>query len=580
MKQILLLIFLLQSGTLVAQQFDNSWILGYCGCGNNPPIPNDEFGVYKATFDSTMMSLGDLGNKAINMFESNTSISDSIGNLLFYSNGERIYNKNHTTMANGQGLVTNGDGYGYGRAQSSIIIANPSSQKLYYVLHWEKGNLSTGKVVAKKLFLNVVDISENNGLGKVITKRKLVIEDTLVAGKLNAVKHANGRDWWVIIPEWNTNKYYRVLVSNTDSLIVDKLTFDAPIENGLGQSVFSPDGRTFVLANDVYTDQPSHIDVFDFDRCTGVLSNQRSGTYDSIGFGAYVAISPDSRYMYLSHVQFMMQYDLTAPDIFSSGKLVARHNEQLSATFPSYFGVAQAGRDGRLYFAPLNGAFHMHVMNYPNRSADSCSFVQDGIALQYYNSTIPTFPHYRLGPIDGSPCDTLGFDNHPLCHWRWEQERLHLPLEATFTDLTTYEPTFWHWDFGDGNASTERHPFHTYDTAGVYTVCLVVGNANSSDTLCRVLPLGEVSSSEEVEAQQRRVSVSPNPFTDHLTVFTPDTERDLRLQLFTAVGSMVLDQAITSGVVRVETGNLAAGAYFWRVLKGGRVLRSAMVVKY
>ena len=221
----------------------------------------------------------------------------------------------------------------------------------------------------------------------------------------------------------------------------------------------------------------------------------------------------------------------------------------------------------------------MHIMNYPNRSADSCGFVQDGIPLQFQNHTIPTFPHYRLGPVDGSACDTLGLDNHPLCHWRWEQERPYLPLEVTFTDLTTYEPTYWLWDFGDGTTSTERHPFHTYDTAGVYTVCLVVGNANSSDTLCRVLPLGEVSSSEEVEAHQRRVSVTPNPFSDHLTVFTPETARDLRFQLFTALGSMVLDQAISGGVVRIETGELASGAYFWRVLQGGRVLQSDLIVR-
>ncbi len=571
--------YLLFTSTLTAQQFDNSWILGYCGCGNNPPIPNDNFGVYKGVFDNSQLDLIDLGNIAANFAESNTSISDSSGNLLFYCNGERVYNKNHQTMDNGAGLVTNGTGYGYVQSQSSIIIPKPGESKLYYLLHWEKGYLSNGNVVAKKIFLNIVDMNENNGSGKVTLKRYLILEDTLVLGQLNAVKHANGRDWWVIMPEWNTNKYYRILVSDLDSMVVDKVAFDHPIENGLGQSTFSPDGKTFVLANDVYTDQPSHIDIFDFDRCSGLLSNQRSGTYDSIGFGAYVAISPDSRYLYLSHLQFMLQYDLTASDIFSTEKLVAKHNNKVSANSPSYFGVGQVGSDGRLYFASINGAYHMHIMNYPNRSADSCGFIQDGIPLQFQNHTIPTLPHYRLGPVDGSPCDTLGFDNHPLCHWRWEQERLNQPLEVTFTDLTTYEPTYWLWDFGDGSTSTERHPFHTYDSAGVYTVCLVVGNANSSDTLCRVLPLGEVSSSEAVEAQQRRVSVTPNPFTDHLTVFTPETERDLRFQLFTVLGSVVLDQAILGGVVRVETGDLAAGVYFWRVLKGGRVLRSEMIVR-
>jgi hypothetical protein len=579
MKQVLLFFYLLFASTLFAQQFDNSWIIGYCGCNNNPPIPNDEFGVYIGGFNNSKLELTDLGNKAVNMNESNTSISDSSGNLLFYCNGERVYNKNHQTMSNGDGLVTNGNGYGYVQAQSSIIIAKPGESKLYYLLHWEKGYLSNGDVVAKKLFLNIVDMNENNGLGKVTLKRDLILEDTLVPGKLNAVKHANGRDWWVIMPERNTNKYYRLLISDADSILVDKIAFDHPIENGLGQSVFSPDGEIFVIASGINAMLPSYINIFNFDRCSGLLSNQRSSTYDSIGFGAFVAISPNSRYLYLSHLQFLVQYDLTASDIFATEQLIARHNEKLSGIFPSYWSRAQLAPDGRIYLSTTAATFNMHTINYPDRGGDSCRFVQDAVPLQFYNLTIPTFPHYRLGPIDGSPCDTLGFDNHPLCHWRWEQERLNLPLEVTFTDLTTYEPTYWLWDFGDGSTSTERHPFHTYDSAGVYTVCLVVGNANSSDTLCRVLPLGEVSSSEEVEAQQRRVSVTPNPFTDHLTVFTPDTERDLRFQLFTVLGSVVIDQAISGGVVRIETGELAAGVYFWRVLKGGRVVQSDLIVR-
>ena len=108
MKQILLFLFI--SSTLAAQQFDNSWIIGYCGCGNNPPIPNDEFGVYKVTFSGNDPTLTDIGNKSINMNECNASISDSTGNLLFYTNGEDIYTWNHTLMNNGNAITSNGNG--------------------------------------------------------------------------------------------------------------------------------------------------------------------------------------------------------------------------------------------------------------------------------------------------------------------------------------------------------------------------------------------------------------------------------------------------------------------------------------
>lgn len=53
---------------------------------------------------------------------------------------------------------------------------------------------------------------------------------------------------------------------------------------------------------------------------------------------------------------------------------------------------------------------------------------------------------------------------------------------VTFTDQTTNNPTSWSWDFGDGGTSTAQNPTHTYETAGTYTVTLVAGNANGTDT--------------------------------------------------------------------------------------------------
>lgn len=49
-------------------------------------------------------------------------------------------------------------------------------------------------------------------------------------------------------------------------------------------------------------------------------------------------------------------------------------------------------------------------------------------------------------------------------------------LTVLFTDISTGEPVSWTWDFGDGGASTERNPSHTYARPGTYTVKLIVGN--------------------------------------------------------------------------------------------------------
>lgn len=49
-------------------------------------------------------------------------------------------------------------------------------------------------------------------------------------------------------------------------------------------------------------------------------------------------------------------------------------------------------------------------------------------------------------------------------------------LTVLFMDMSTGEPMSWIWDFGDGGASTERNPSHTYAKPGTYTVKLTILN--------------------------------------------------------------------------------------------------------
>ncbi|MDV7392332.1 PKD domain-containing protein, partial [Arthrospira platensis SPKY1] len=113
------------------------------------------------------------------------------------------------------------------------------------------------------------------------------------------------------------------------------------------------------------------------------------------------------------------------------------------------------------------------------------------------NRGIPNFPDYRLGPLDGSPCDTLGMDNHPVAKFRYEADTLdHLRLR--FTDLSYFRPEAWSWDFGDGSpASAVRYPQHLYTKSGTYEVCLTVSNENSSDNNCRTVTIGGTNSTDE-----------------------------------------------------------------------------------
>jgi PKD repeat protein len=57
-----------------------------------------------------------------------------------------------------------------------------------------------------------------------------------------------------------------------------------------------------------------------------------------------------------------------------------------------------------------------------------------------------------------------------------------VPLSISCTDASIGEPTAWSWDFGDGGASDQRNPSHTYDTPGTYNVSLSISGPAGSDT--------------------------------------------------------------------------------------------------
>jgi gliding motility-associated-like protein len=55
------------------------------------------------------------------------------------------------------------------------------------------------------------------------------------------------------------------------------------------------------------------------------------------------------------------------------------------------------------------------------------------------------------------------------------------PFKVNFTDASVPQSsviTSWFWNFGDGSYSTSQNPTHTYDSAGNYTVYLIVKDAN------------------------------------------------------------------------------------------------------
>jgi hypothetical protein len=421
----------------------------------------------------------------------------------------------------------------------------------------------------------VIDMSKNNGLGRVVNRKIPVVHDTLILGNLQAVRHANGRDWWIINFKRGSNKYYRVLIDPRGIHNLGIVEVELPIVNGAGSSVFSPDGKKYVIYTALDNTSGSWLNIFDFNRCTGYLSNQ----IQIKGIARYggVAISPNSRFLYNNKSDTAFQYDLWTADILASRKVVAVY-DGFRDPFPVTFYMMQLAPDGKIYSSATSGARFLHVIHRPDEEGMACQYQQHGIQLYKYNDfSVPNFPNYRLGPLDGSPCDTLGLDNVPVAWYRYEQDTLDV-LSVAFTDLSYREPATWSWGFGDGSAgSTARHPVHQFPDKGAYTVCLTVSNPYGSDTHCKTLYLGV--SAQDNPVLQAQVQVWPNPFRDRLAVALSANLHSPAFRLYDMAGRPVREERLTLGVNEIEAGPLPAGMYFWQVTADGEVVKSGKIVK-
>jgi PKD repeat protein len=394
---------------------------------------------------------------AMSQLEGCSSISDTSGATLLYTNGSSVWNKNNIQMPNGFGLLGDNNS-----AQSALIVRAPGSYTTFYIFTtptWGTGDMC----------YSIVDMTLQGGLGDITTKNTPMFTNS--TEKVTAVKHANGTDIWIIGHEFNTNNFYSFLLTSSGVNPVPVITASGTVHSSVlgfaGYLKAAHNGSKIAYA---CTINMNLVEVSDFDNNTGIPSNPISFPNITEAYGLEFSADDSKLYATEENPSLIIQWDLNA----GSAAAIAA-SEMIIGTGTSPVAALQLGPDGKIYLAKRNLIPFLGVINDPDSAGLACNFTDDVIPLTgSCEYGLPNFYQSVFSHAQTLPVAIFSAPNH-LC-------------PGTCTDFTnlSQNATSFVWSFPGGNPSVSVDPNPTqicYNSSGQYIVTLIATNANGSDTL-------------------------------------------------------------------------------------------------
>jgi hypothetical protein len=369
-----------------------------------------------------------------------STICDSAsGKVLFKSNGARIFDSNMAVIQNGDTLI---DSIWYNQwgkkgnntSQGDLLL--PVGNKIYYFnLNASDVYLSTDKQF-DGMYYHIIDPQANGGAGAVISKKNKLISDTLGFSGLQAIRHANGRDWWLFKTGfWSINdslKLYRWLISDTgvgamQVIKMPPLNFPFPGESNYGAGIQFNELGTKMLIGRVFC-----FYMADFNRCSGTLKNVKKivpectwkfwnpdgtdtiQTFLNPGDSAVdstlsgLCYSPNGRYIYVIKKYSIWQWDW-ADTNKATAWTVIRSGGDTNWLYANQYSYAKLGPDNRIYIGIAGLGDAWQVIDSPDVKGFGCA-----LKLRQILVPIGSFPVTGFGSPSNTPNYKLGKDES-LC---------------------------------------------------------------------------------------------------------------------------------------------------------------------
>ncbi|SDS41464.1 gliding motility-associated C-terminal domain-containing protein [Gillisia sp. Hel1_33_143] len=472
-----------------------------------------------------------ISNSSLQTSEGSASISDSYGNLLFYTDGTRVFDRTNEIMQNGSSLKGNASS-----TQSAIIVPRPGNPGRYYIFTVDKPDISeVPNDPIEGIHYSEIDMSMNNGKGAIISDKKNIHLITYDASKpieneykssekISAVIAGDCISYWVVTQF--TNKFYAFRVSsagvesspvistvynNVNPLIDEdsKGNVTAP-----GYLKISPDGKKLAVAYSSTSlgsprtgggKKTGKVFLYNFDDISGTVSNELLILANSFPYG--IEFSSESKKLYVTANNYdnrdvfqnsaLIQFDLTRTDIANSQYSINTSN--------NVAGALQLALNGKIYRAGYPVFIEDHqslsVINNPEATGANVSYAHNSIKIKsgYLRLGLPPFVQSLFNS---------NFDVENLC--------LGAKTKFTLSNTSSYDSLLW--EFGDGSTSTEVSPTHTFTAPGSYTVSITkIVNGIPLDPACEEVIIVELPKVSDYKLNQ--CDVGDSDPTDGITTF-------------------------------------------------------------
>ncbi|NJN25327.1 MAG: T9SS type A sorting domain-containing protein [Cyclobacteriaceae bacterium] len=354
------------------------------------------------------------------------------GDLLFYSDGNMVWNRNHTAMSNGYNL----QGHSHTSGHSYLAVPFPDDADRYYLFTMSYfGEAKHGGLSVFSLYYSEIDMDRNNGLGEV-TQKNMHVFDSL-GSVITAIPFANRQGYWLIATKTEEEHCFVIWPVTAVGIgnPVKQCTGLRPLNTAMTfnpRMKPSPDGKMLALSHHILGTGPLYL--CRFNDTTGIVSEPLA--IGNLGWQGGISFSPDSKQLYVAALDsttlpgydpnlhnVLHQFDVSTYDSLAIARTLA------SITIPHFHfnfdrvGDLQLGLDGKLYASRMfrlsdnqaTSRRFLAIIQDPNQPGFNSQIRYESFQGQYpLHSTFPNFmSHYFEGltpqggsPVTDAPCQT------------------------------------------------------------------------------------------------------------------------------------------------------------------------------